>query len=128
MSRRHLVVDPLLTWILAGTALQVLPGSALVSPVWGYLSVDFSVFLVLWVLCFHILFRSAAKGVGGLMELPLPLTHKNRLRYAIPVASGLLLLLFLFFQAPVYTTLGTGFFGGREVWFWIRKKRAGIPG
>jgi hypothetical protein len=126
MSRRHLVVGPLFTWSLAGVALQLLPRPTLDSSIWRYLSVDFLLFLVLWALCFHILFRSAAKGMGGLAELPLPITHPNRLRCVIPVGSGLMLLIFLFFHTPVYTVLGAGFFGGREMWLWIRKRRAGL--
>lgn len=128
MSRHRLVVDPLLTWLLAGTAIQVMPKPALASTAWRYLSVDFPVFLVLWTLCFHFLFRSAVRGMGGLAELPLPITHRNRLRYAIPAVSGILLLLFLFSQAPAYTAFGTLFFGGREVRHWIRKRKAGFSG
>ena len=128
MSRRHLLLGPLFTWFLAGVALLRLPGQTSATSLWRYVSVDFLVFLVLWGLCFHTLFRSFARGMGGLAELPLPITRWKRLRCAIPVASGLLLLLFLFFQAPAFTVLGTGLFGGREMWLWIRKRRADFPG
>ncbi|MEW9033638.1 MAG: hypothetical protein AB2404_13095 [Planifilum fimeticola] len=128
MSRRHFLYGPLLAWLLAGMALHRLPGQTPGSSLWRYFSVDFLVFLVLWALCFHILFRSVARGIGGLAELPLPITHRNRLRWAIPVVSGLLLLLFLFFQEAAFTALGTGFFGGREMRFWLRKRRARFPG
>ncbi|GAA5346567.1 hypothetical protein CLV97_11869 [Planifilum fimeticola] len=128
MSRRLFLCGPLLTWFLAGIALYRLPGQTPGSSLWRYFSVDFLVFLVLWAFCFHILFRSVARGIAGLMELPLPFTHRNRLRWAIPVASGLLLLLFLFFQAPAFTALGAGFFGGREMRSWLRKRRARFPG
>jgi hypothetical protein len=124
MSRRHLLFGPLLTWFFAGMALHRLPGETSGSSLWRYVSVDFLVFLVLWALCFHLLFRSVARGLGGFAELPLPINHRKRLRCAIPVASALLLLPFLFFQAPVFAALGTGFFGGREALRWFRKRRA----
>jgi len=54
----------------------------------------------------------------------LPVSHRKRLRCAIPVVSALLLLPFLFYHAPVFAALGTGFFGTREALRWFRKRRA----
>jgi hypothetical protein len=124
MSRRDLLFGPLLTWIFAGMALHRLPEETPGPPFWRYVSVDFLVFLVLWALCFHLLFRTVAKGAGGFAELPLPVSHRKRLRCAIPVVSALLLLPFLFYHAPVFAALGTGFFGTREALRWFRKRRA----
>src|SRR5688572_24088200 len=123
MSSRHLLIGPLLAWFLAGVALRMFPGSTHGSSLWRYFSVDFLVFLVLWILCFHILFRSIAEGIGGVAELPLPITHWKRMRCVIPVAFGLLLLIILFFRAPTFAVLGAGYFGGREIWIWFRKRR-----